>query len=375
MLENSGKSSPSKVSCRCNMRSILTFIVSILAVIQWCLISLLLSERQSLIMKIDEITNDQDRNIPAVKMSDQIETVENTPSNISSENYDSIKYEGVAVTIMLNSPKWFQRRYSTMISNILINTPPSWALQIFYTNEGQSQSGIDLNPGISKLNQTYERLIFTELPHELLQQYGTKRKLSYMTNKWVWERMVADRVLVFSGNSGLCSNSNLSLLDGSIRNQLFDKVDYVGSPWRQMFGEGGEGTISYRNRTAMIDAIIYRGPNTSKQREDEYFISALKDMNKRIGFSKYRVATKEQTIMFAGIDEFEEENGPPFAIFGTAAKLEHDKRELLLSLCPEIKIIFPSLHNPHCFGAHPDGEKCASTICALKEKKDRPSGC
>ena len=93
----------------------------------------------------------------------------------------------------------------------------------------------------------------------------------------------------------------------SIVHQLFDKVDYVGSPWGKNRGEGGEGTISYRNRTAMLDAIKFRGPNTSKQHEDEYFLYALNDMNKEAGFKKYRVATKDQTIMLAGIDNFEEQ--------------------------------------------------------------------
>ena len=35
-----------------------------------------------------------------------------------------------------------------------------------------------------------------------------------MTDEWMWNNIVADRVLLFSGNSVLCSNGNLSLLDG-----------------------------------------------------------------------------------------------------------------------------------------------------------------
>ena len=42
---------------------------------------------------------------------------------VARENTGRSHYDGVAVTLMLNAPKWFQKRYSTMISNILSNTP------------------------------------------------------------------------------------------------------------------------------------------------------------------------------------------------------------------------------------------------------------
>jgi hypothetical protein len=55
-------------------------------------------------------------------------------------------------------------------------------------------------------------------------------------------------------------------------------------------------------------------------------------------------------------------------VSGTQDKLEFAHREDLLMVCPELKIIFPSLHEPACFGAHPDPVKCKSSICALQDK-------
>jgi len=49
----------------------------------------------------------------------------------SKETKPKIKYEGVATTLFLNTPKWFQRRYTNMITNVFINIPPNWAIQIF----------------------------------------------------------------------------------------------------------------------------------------------------------------------------------------------------------------------------------------------------
>lgn len=39
-------------------------------------------------------------------------------------------YAGVAATMMLHSPKWFQRRYTVMVFNILNNLPPNWVVQV-----------------------------------------------------------------------------------------------------------------------------------------------------------------------------------------------------------------------------------------------------
>jgi hypothetical protein len=39
-------------------------------------------------------------------------------------------YDGVAMTMMLHSPKWFQKRYTVMVANILNNLPPRWAIQV-----------------------------------------------------------------------------------------------------------------------------------------------------------------------------------------------------------------------------------------------------
>ena len=113
----------------------------------------------------------------------------------------------------------------------------------------------------------------------------------------------------------------------------------------------------------------------NKNFDDFYFIKTLTDLNKKLGHDVYRIATKEQTQMFAGLNGFDEKRGPPMVISGTVSKMDHDKRELLLAMCPELKVIFPVLHNPSCFGARPDGEKCAATICALRKQEDRPTGC
>lgn len=302
--------------------------------------------------------------------------VSSIEKNIHIDQQSSMKrtkYDGVAATLMINSPKWFQRRYTFMINNILANIPQTWALQIFYAPIGQSQLGLDINPGILRLNATLDRVILTEIPADMIQKLGMKRKFHYWTSEWIWTSMVAERVLTFSGNGAICGNANISILDGSALN-LLSQLDYIGTPWRNFYGMGGDGSISYRNASVMLDAIRWKA-HDGKTSEDYYFIQTLNEMNQKLR-TKYRIASKEQTHLFGGIsDTFKENDAPPFVIAGTMPRLDHDVRNLVLEMCPEVKTIFPSLHNPSCFGAHPNAEECSKHICALSDPKTRPSGC
>ena len=94
-------------------------------------------------------------------------------------------------------------------------------------------------------------------------------------------------------------------------------------------------------------------------------------------FYPYKVADIETTKIFGGVstmidsvDNTKEiiDGHPPMVVSGTMANLNWSARDNLLQICPELKVIFPSLHEPNCFGAHPNGEKCRATICALQEK-------
>ena len=59
-------------------------------------------------------------------------------------------------------------------------------------------------------------------------------------------------------------------------------------------------------------------------------------------------------------------NDTVFAASMTLPGVTFEARESFLSYCPELKTIFPSLHDPECFGAKPNGPKCALSICALR---------
>ena len=276
-------------------------------------------------------------------------------------------YRGVAATVLLHSPKWFQRRYSVMVQNIVNNVPLNWAVQVFYIPSGGSLSGITINPGIEKLLNA-GKIILTPMPDSMTK--GKRRRSDYFLDPWLWENMLADTVLLFGGNSVICSNSHLSINN-------FTSFDYIGTPWSDHGGIGGSGEISVRNRKLMLEILNEKIKSSGVTKdftdkwglEDHFFVKSLKDLM-RSGRS-LRVADLVDSKDFASADNLINDNS--FAASGTLAAATDEQREAFFAYCPELKLIFPSLHNPGCFGASPNPEKCEKSICALK--KDRKGGC
>ena len=116
---------------------------------------------------------------------------------MTTKKVEDNNIKGVAVTLFLHSPTWFQRRYTMMIYNILFNLPEGWVIQIFGTGLGQSSAGLAINRGLQRLvDRGVVRL--TIIPPEV---FNKRRKLVYlMTDPWLWSNMLADKVLVFGGN-------------------------------------------------------------------------------------------------------------------------------------------------------------------------------
>ena len=87
--------------------------------------------------------------------------------------------------------------------------------------------------------------------------------------------MLAERVLLFGGNVVLCSNSHRELLD-------FSHFDYIGTPWSMAKGLGGEGDLSMRNRTKMLEVLESSTKEeisrAGSDREDLFFVKKLLNM-------------------------------------------------------------------------------------------------
>ena len=331
----------------------------LIILVQWCLLTFLLYQHHE--GDVDNKAQVSSRPQKTALLQDfGAPTVSNTTA-----------WTGVAVTLALRAPKWFHRRYTVMMNNILANTPETWAVQVFYRPEWWKDEIMSRHRGMQRLIQN-QRVILTPLPKAF---WNSKPKDVYK-DTWIWEHMVADRVLMFTGNGMLCAHSIASWDD-------FEGLDYVGAPWRR--GVGGDGsTHSLRNRKAVLEAI----PQYDKKDngpEHTVLVDTLLRLNKeRQG--RFRLATVNDTLKFGGtsmlvdtnattsLDADYEQKGPPLIVSGTQAHLPWHVREALLGICPEWKLIFPSLHDPNCFGANPNAEKCASSICALQPNRTK-QGC
>lgn len=278
-------------------------------------------------------------------------TIESTAVEMKKSNpgKPNNKPEGVAMTVMLRAPKWFHRRYTAMLHNALANIPTTWSLQVFYNEPWLKKDVLPLHPGLERL-RSHPRIIWTPLQDELTK----KKPKEVMKSKWLWESVAAENVLTFTGNGVFCANSKTTVED-------FLEHDYVGVPWGKFHGVGGDAVShSRRKRSDMIRILDKYPPEPEMGSVDShYFAKHL------IEEGTAKMANVSTTVLFGGVTDDTET--APFVVSGTQANLEFKRREALLHVCPELNIIFPSLHEPNCFGAHPNPEKCKASICALQD--------
>mmetsp|Transcript_8144 Transcript_8144/g.13826 ORF Transcript_8144/g.13826 Transcript_8144/m.13826 type:complete len:387 (-) Transcript_8144:206-1366(-) len=284
--------------------------------------------------------------------------------------------EGIALLLMTDQPKWFQRRYSLLIQNLLSNLPTTWKVQIFHPDSKQFHAGVNLNPGFKRLiDSNYSRLHLTKLPPKLVK--ARKRPIHLMLHPFVWENTLAEKVLYLDGNHVLCANSPFRIQD-------FLQFDYIGAPgWGNFKGQAGGGGISLRNSTLMKHLILQELSSLPEQervnahekwgRDDEFFVSRMIKQNKlsvQNGMPvPYVFADKKVQQQFSSSRSVA--NFEAFAVSGTLPGISWDDRNEVINYCPELKTIFPSLHEPGCFGADVSKtrDKCAASICALNPEK------
>jgi hypothetical protein len=342
----------------------LAFFLGFLVLVQWALFTIVLNQHptepspQHDDVKLSRLPDHQARKTTA------IDPVATKDVPVTSSPSSSSSVEGVAITLMLRAPKWFHRRYTVMLHNTLANIPDTWTVQIFGNLAWLEKDVFPLHPGLQRMLQSNStsstrpnRIILTPLPKDLTKQ----KPKQIMKSPWLWESVVAEHVLVFSGNGAFCANTPNRLLD-------FIDYDFVGKPSKHSGGDGS--THSMRRKSRMLEILRDHPPTPKEQTDDVDWVYFTRYMSRNK--TRYPIAPLEVQEQFGGAVASSEH--PPLIVSGTLAHLNWTAREAFLQTCPELKIIFPSLHEPACFGAHPNGTKCKATICALRDKIPGP-GC
>lgn len=160
----------------------------------------------------------------------------------------------------------------------------------------------------------------------------------------------------------MCANTPLQLSD-------FDDFDYIGFPWPDLQGRGGDGGFSLRRRSQMIEVLQLRESPSSplhalKGKEDYIFAKGLEMLGNRL-------PTARDTEMFAMAGNVAV--GQPLGAAGTLAGLNDTARIAAMEYCPELKMFFPALHNSACFGAEPDALGCFQYLCEFGGLKCKTS--
>lgn len=283
---------------------------------------------------------------------------------------------GVAAAIFYSGPAWFHRRYPVLLQNVLANIPIDWSIQLFVHPHYWNAQVLPVHPGLTRLlAQHSDRIILTELPKEM--QHLKQAKQRIPLDPWFWETLIADKVFMFSGNGMMCTHGNTQEHWDALL-----ELDYVGVPWKFNSKPGGDGsTHSFRNRAVMVQVLEYAKEKKIEPKlpEHEFFVDTIRKMQKDEAVattsSSIRLASHNDSVWFGGVQTTNSTimghlrpiPPPPMVVSGTQAKLTFQERDDLLMVCPELKVIFPSLHNPACFGAHPDPVACKAKICALQD--------
>jgi len=276
---------------------------------------------------------------------------------------DEIK--GVAFTLFLGSPKWFQNRYSVMINLLHGALPKDWIIQIFYLPKNKMSNEAVNHPGIQKQVKK-GNVVLVPIPDG----YAKLRKRELMILPWLWKQLLAEKVLTFGGTNVLCSNSPLHLEEN------FGRFDFIGSPSREFNGMGGDGGLSLRNRTSIL-AVLRGGEDVQNRGSDEGLVFVRSMLKSPKSPSPYVLGSPSDTTAFALNDAtqvFNVDWDPemvknmafgvlPLGAQGTLAGLGDVQRSKALEFCPELKMFFPSLHSGACFGASPRPLECFKFLC------------
>ena len=308
----------------------------------------LLSERSELQRQVTELRRVQ---------TTQRETHEQETKTWRQEVQKALKtpvrtsYNASAFFCCFDGPAWMQKRYTVMLGNALNALPPSVKVQVFHRGDSSWERGLHLNPGVERLKQTHgSRLAFHELPLRIRKAKRSDVLLSYD----LWNTLEAEIVLAFGSGGAFCANALVHFEDFA----SFELID-------------GDGLLLTR-KSAVLDVIRHKAGSSNcrciegKHGPTRYLASQLTsggalDAPRKV---KEHFAASSATA----------DDALPFAVVGTLPAMDSLKRADLIERCPEAKAIFPSLHEPGCFGAPSslDKDRCVAALCV---SNPRPSGC
>ncbi|PKS10210.1 hypothetical protein jhhlp_001960 [Lomentospora prolificans] len=124
--------------------------------------------------------------------------------------------------------------------------PPDWRFRFM----GSIESVEHINKSVAIREQVNSgKLDLTYIPSNM-STAGQEMISRFLTNLWLYETVLqpAEWLLIFQTDSIFCANSRLSLND-------FLEYDWIGAPWSPNGRWGGNGGLSLRRVSTMIDVL------------------------------------------------------------------------------------------------------------------------
>lgn len=207
--------------------------------------------------------------------------------------------------------------------------PPEWRVRFM----GSKESVVMMNNTIAVRHQVeLGKMDLTYVPSNMSVN-GAEQISAFLTTLWVYDTLLrpAEWLLVFQTDSILCANSNRSLSE-------WFEYDWVGASWNVSDRYGGNGGLSLRRVSAIVDTLQNQHRIYNSAAEDVWLSRRL---GQRVGanvangtvesdFSAEGVFTQKPLGYHLGRSGFVL-SGPNW---GTPAK-----RQAIYDYCPEIKMI------------------------------------
>ena len=163
-----------------------------------------------------------------------------------------------------------ENRVNPILTPLLIHfmsvVPPDWRFRFMGSNESvdylKQSSSIRGHVESGKLDLTY-------IPENMTT--GSQEEIStFLTTLWLYETVLqpAEWLLIFQTDSMLCANSRQSIND-------WLEYDWVGAPWNPNGRFGGNGGLSLRRVSAIVDVLRNQVRAPHSEPEDVWLAERL----------------------------------------------------------------------------------------------------
>ncbi|KAL1868481.1 hypothetical protein Daus18300_005915 [Diaporthe australafricana] len=163
--------------------------------------------------------------------------------------------------------------------------PPDWRFRFM----GSVESVEHLNKSVAIREQVnLGKLDLTYIPSNM--SVSSQEEISrFLTTMWLYETVLApaEWLLIFQTDSILCANSQLNLND-------FLDYDWIGAPWNPGSRFGGNGGLSIRRVSAILDVLRSQARADFSEAEDVW-------LTERLGHRpNARMANSTVSLTFSG---------------------------------------------------------------------------